>query len=116
MLEGTQIAVVRLKEGGFVPPHVRVQAPDIAETLDAMGHDGVALYLIGRQVLVCACVFSIANLTLIKEDVVSPVLVYLSGIVVIVIVGQLLPQLVAEDRPVLFMRVPGVVSIIKSHR
>lgn len=112
LLEGTQIAVVRLKEGGHIAPHVYQQAPHVATMLEDMGDDGVATYLIGRQVLVCANVYIVAALTELGEPMVSRFFTIIAGILTVVCYGQLAPQLAADIDPITFFKVPGVTFII----
>jgi len=113
LLEGTQISVVKLKEGGHIPPEVQTNHPDIARRLQDMGDDGVAMYLIGRQILVCSVVFIISQVTTLKEPLYSPALTYLAAIFVTVTIGQLLPQLVSEKFPAEFLYTVGTDTIIK---
>jgi len=112
LLEGTQIAVVRLKEGGFVSPVVFKESPDMAELLTRMGEHGVANYLIGRQVLVCANVYLVSLVTALDSALINHSLTVVAGIFTVVCYGQLIPQLMADINPILFCRMYGVREII----
>jgi len=112
LLEGTQIAVVRLKEGDHIPPMVFTQAPEVAKLLTEMGEFGVANYLIGRQVLVCANVYLVAGLTELGDPLVHRLITMFAGIFTVVCFGQLIPQLMADESPILFCRIPGVKAVI----
>lgn len=113
LLEGTQIAVVRLKEGGHVSPRVYTQAPEVAALLEKMGEDGVAMYLIGRQVLVCANVYIVAALTELSSPILSRFCTIIAGILTVVCYGQLVPQLMADIDPIAFFDIWGVKFIIQ---
>jgi len=122
VMEGLQIAIVELKRQQ--PETYRKSHPD-AYLLGQLAFkgDNVERFLLGRQVFVVCLVFFSAKLTTIhgseSADFLFPVphvvqVIFLEtgllACVVVVIVSQLLPQIIASKYPVQFMQLSVVMK------
>jgi len=117
-LEGLQIAVVELAHNN--PNIYRGKYPRAAKLL-ALENKGrnVERFLVGRQVLVVFIVFLLARLTSYDEfyfdipDGIKKSIMYYGfmGVVLVVIIAQLTPQVLASAYPVQFLNLP-IMNIV----
>jgi CBS domain containing-hemolysin-like protein len=121
VMEGLQIALVELKRQE--PESFRVSHPRAYRIGElASKGDNVERFLLGRQVFVVCLVFFVAKLTTIHStggDFLFPVhpviqVIFLEtgllACVLVVIVSQLLPQIIASKYPVQFMQLEIVMK------
>lgn len=121
VMEGLQIALVELKRQE--PESFKISHPKAFRIGElASKGDNVERFLLGRQVFVVCLVFFVAKLTTIHStggDFLFPVhpviqVIFLEtgllACVVVVIVSQLLPQVIASKYPVQFMQLEIVMK------
>jgi hypothetical protein len=125
MLEGLQIALLEIEAAKL--ENVRYFVPGVYTCHKLTQGEGMRRWLGGRQVFVILSVFLLAQLTTFIDMDDFPftstpmpdwfkimfVETGLPGALVVVAIGQLVPQLISATHPLTMMRVPGAEGIVR---